>query len=56
MPDERADKIAKHFLIEAIKIKALELADHYEPDRLTVEINLDKKIKCVKLKVIEHDL
>jgi hypothetical protein len=51
-----ADPVVLHFLIEEMKVKAREVADQYENDRLTVEINLDKKLKVVKLKVIEHDL
>ena len=52
-PDDH--KIAKHYLEEDIKIRVLELADYYDKDRLTVEINLDKSLNSVKIKITEHE-
>lgn len=48
-------KIAKHFLEEEIKVKVYELANYYDKDRLTVEINLDKSLNSVKIKITEHE-
>ena len=53
--DSDDHNVAKHFLEEEIKIKCRELADHYDRDRLTIEINLDKSLNIVKIKITEHE-
>jgi len=59
MPTKQtADNIAKHFLEEEIKIKCLELADHFEDyDIIEFYIHVHKSKKDVKIhpKLIETE-
>ena len=49
MPNERADKIAMHFLEEEIKVKARELADYYEQEVVRFALHINKSKQDVKL-------
>jgi len=45
MPNERADKIAMHFLEEEIKVKARELADYYDKPKVKIHVHINKETK-----------
>jgi len=49
MPNERADKIAMHFLEEEIRVKARELANYYEQEVVRFALHINKSKKDVKL-------
>ena len=45
MPNERADKIAMHFLEQEIQVKARELADYYDKPKVKIHVHINKETK-----------